>query len=54
MSNFAANLFLAAAWAIFFGGFTWLTMLSGFVVGYCVLWLLQPLTGVKIRFKIKR
>ncbi|MEL6953873.1 MAG: Na+/H+ antiporter subunit E [Pseudomonadota bacterium] len=47
MSNLAANLLLAAIWAIFFGGFTWLTTLSGLVVGYVVLWLLQPLTGVK-------
>ena len=47
MNNFAANLVLAAVWAIFFGGFTWLTMLSGFVVGYLILWLLQPLTGVQ-------
>ncbi|MEM9032556.1 MAG: Na+/H+ antiporter subunit E [Pseudomonadota bacterium] len=47
MNNLAANLFLAALWAIFFGGFTWLTVLSGFVVGYAVLWLLQPLTGVQ-------
>lgn len=47
MSNFAANLLLAVIWAIFFGGFTWLTMLSGFVVGYGVLWMLQPLTGVQ-------
>jgi len=46
MSNFAANLLLAAVWAIFFGGFTWLTMLSGLVVGYVILWLLQPLTGI--------
>ncbi|MEM9270125.1 MAG: Na+/H+ antiporter subunit E [Pseudomonadota bacterium] len=47
MNNFAANLILAAVWAIFFGGFTWLTMLSGLVMGYFVLWLLQPLTGVQ-------
>lgn len=47
MSTFAANLFLAAAWSILFGGFTWLTMTSGFVVGYGVLWLLQPLTGAR-------
>ena len=45
MSNFAANLVLAAAWAIFFGGFTWLTLISGFVVGYAVLWLLQWVMG---------
>ncbi|MEM6491062.1 MAG: Na+/H+ antiporter subunit E [Pseudomonadota bacterium] len=47
MKHFVSNLMLASAWAIFFGGFTWLTMLSGFVVGLGVLWLLQPLTGVK-------
>lgn len=47
MSNFAANLLFAAVWAIFFGGFTWLTMLSGVVVGYGILWLLQPLTGTQ-------
>ncbi|MEM6617945.1 MAG: Na+/H+ antiporter subunit E [Pseudomonadota bacterium] len=47
MTTFAANLFLAAAWAILFGGFTWLTTTSGFAVGYGVLWLLQPLTGVR-------
>ncbi|MEM1237337.1 MAG: Na+/H+ antiporter subunit E [Pseudomonadota bacterium] len=47
MSNLAANLFLAAAWAILFGEFTWLTMMSGLVVGYFILGILQPLTGVK-------
>ncbi|MEM9436384.1 MAG: Na+/H+ antiporter subunit E [Pseudomonadota bacterium] len=47
MTNFAANLLLAAVWAIFFGAFTWLTMLSGLVVGYVILWLFQPLTGTQ-------
>jgi len=50
MSNFASNLILAALWALFFGGFTWLTILSGLAVGYGVLWLLQPLTGMKSRY----
>ncbi|HBG97330.1 MAG TPA: sodium:proton antiporter [Rhodobacteraceae bacterium] len=45
MSSFAANLVLAAAWAMLFGAFTPLTIVSGFVVGYGVLWLLQPLVG---------
>lgn len=53
MSNFVANLVLASAWAIFFGGFTWLTVLSGLVVGYGVLWLLQPLTGVKSNYFLR-
>ncbi|MEM8577136.1 MAG: Na+/H+ antiporter subunit E [Pseudomonadota bacterium] len=45
MSNFGSNLFLAAIWAVMMGGFTWLTVLSGLVVGFGILWLLQPLTG---------
>lgn len=45
MSRFAANLVLAAAWAMLFGEFSALTLLSGFAVGYAVLALLQPLTG---------
>jgi len=45
MNILVANLFLAVGWALFFGGFTWLTVLSGLVVGYGVLWLLQPLAG---------
>lgn len=53
MSNLTANLFLAAAWAILFGGFTWLTTLSGLVVGYFVLWLLQPLTGTQSRYFLR-
>ncbi len=53
MNNFAANLVLAAAWAIFFGGFTWLTLISGFVVGYAVLWLLQPLMGANSSYFLR-
>ena len=47
MSHFVANIILAAVWALFFGSFTWLTTLSGFAVGYGVLWVLQPLTGTQ-------
>lgn len=50
MSTLAANLFLAVAWALFFGAFTWMTVLSGLAVGYAVLWLLQPLTGIRTRY----
>lgn len=53
MTNFAANLVLAAAWSIFFGGFTWLTLSSGFVAGYAVLWLLQPLTGTRSSYFLR-
>ncbi len=45
MNTFVANVFLAIVWALFFGGFTWLTVLSGLAVGYGILWLLQPLKG---------
>jgi len=47
MNNLATNMIFAATWAILFGEFTWLTMLSGFVVGYFTLWLLQPLMGTQ-------
>ena len=47
MSHLVANLVLASVWALFFGGFTWMTMLSGMMAGYGVLWLLQPLTGTQ-------
>ena len=47
MTTLATNMIFAAAWAILFGGFNWLTMTSGLVVGYFTLWLLQPLTGTK-------
>ena len=53
MRTFVANLMLAAAWAIFFGGFTWATMLSGLVVGFGILWLLQPLTGVQSNYFLR-
>ena len=43
MNTLVANIFLAIIWALFFGGFTWLTVLSGLAVGYGILWLLQPL-----------
>ncbi len=45
MSSLVANILLAIVWALFFGGFTWLTVLSGLAVSYGILWLLQPLQG---------
>lgn len=53
MSQFAGNLILALAWVIFFGGFSWLSLASGFVLGYGIMWLLQPLTGVKTRYFLR-
>ncbi len=45
MNTLVSNIVLAIVWALFFGGFTWLTVLSGLAVGYAILWLLQPLKG---------
>ncbi len=45
MNTFVVNLLFAVIWALFFGAFNWLTLGSGLVLGYAVLWLLQPLTG---------
>lgn len=45
MNTLVANVVLAIIWALFFGGFGWLTVTSGLVVGYVILWLLQPLQG---------
>ena len=53
MNHFVANLVLAAAWAILFGAFTTLTVVSGFVVGFFILWLLQPLTGAKSSYFLR-
>ncbi|MEL7014247.1 MAG: Na+/H+ antiporter subunit E [Pseudomonadota bacterium] len=50
MNTLVANIFLAITWALFFGGFTWLTVLSGLLVGYVILWLLQPLKGAKSNY----
>jgi multicomponent Na+:H+ antiporter subunit E len=45
VNTLVVNLLFAVAWAMFFGEFTFLTLGSGLVLGYAVLWLLQPLTG---------
>jgi multicomponent Na+:H+ antiporter subunit E len=53
MNNFAANILFAVMWALFFGGFTWLTVLSGLVIGYGILWLLEPLMGARSRYFLR-
>ena len=45
MTPFAINLVLAVAWQALIGDFSLTGLLVGFVVGYVVLWLLQPLLG---------
>ncbi|MCY4305586.1 MAG: Na+/H+ antiporter subunit E [Aestuariivita sp.] len=45
MNSLVVNLLFALSWVFFFGEFNALTLSSGFVLGYAVLWLLYPLTG---------
>ena len=45
MSPFAINLVLAVAWQALAGDFSLTSLAVGFVVGYVIMWLLQPLLG---------
>ena len=47
MNTFALNLLLAAGWAMLSGAATIPTLLTGFVIGYGILWLLGPLMGTR-------
>ena len=47
MNTFALNLLLAAGWAMLAGAATIQTLLTGFVIGYGILWLLGPLMGTR-------
>jgi len=53
MNNFVSNLMLAATWCVLFGGFTPLTVASGLLGGYIVLWLLQPLMGTQSSYFLR-
>ncbi len=45
MTPFAINMMLALVWAALFGDFGIVTLTVGFVVAYCVIWLMQPIFG---------
>ena len=45
MKYLVANIVLAGAWVAFFGTFSALTVVSGFMVGSLTIFLLQPLIG---------
>ncbi len=45
MNLFALNILLAVVWAALWAAFTLPALLSGFVLGYGALWLVQPLFG---------
>jgi multicomponent Na+:H+ antiporter subunit E len=43
MNPFSINLVLAVVWAALSGGFTIAGLLTGFVLGFVTLWIMQPL-----------
>ncbi len=45
MNVFVFNILLAVCWAALAGTFSLLGLLTGFVLGFLLLWLLQPLLG---------
>lgn len=53
MNSFAMHIVLTLVWAALMGSASLTTLLSGFVLGYGVLWLLQPLTGTSDRYVFK-
>lgn len=53
MNTFAVNLILTLAWATFFGDFGLITLVSGFLLGTFILWLLQPLIGVSHGYHLR-
>ncbi len=45
MGAFGTNMIFAVAWVAITGSVTLVGLLTGFVVGYAALWLIQPLIG---------
>lgn len=45
MTPFAINMMLSVVWAALFGNFGVVNLMVGFIVGYCVIWLMQPIFG---------
>ena len=43
MNAFGLNLILAVCWVAFTGTVSLSSLIVGFVIGYCALWLVQPL-----------
>ncbi|WP_112323477.1 Na+/H+ antiporter subunit E [Oceanibium sediminis] len=50
MNLFVLNLILAISWAALSGAFSLVSLSVGFVLGYGVLWILQPLMGGRSRY----
>lgn len=53
MNTFATNILLAVGWAALMGSMSLFTLCSGFVLGFLILWLLQPLTGGPDRYYLR-
>ncbi|WP_333713821.1 Na+/H+ antiporter subunit E [Yoonia sp.] len=53
MNIFLLNLLVAVLWAALWGSFTLFQLSAGFVLGFLVLWLLQPLFGVQDKYFLR-
>lgn len=45
MNILSTNLILAVVWAALMGEFSFTSLMTGFVIGFVALWVVQPLTG---------
>ncbi|GFE64170.1 Na+/H+ antiporter subunit E [Litoreibacter roseus] len=53
MNTFTTNILLAACWAALAGSLSLFTLFTGFVLGYVILWVLQPLIGGTDRYFLR-
>lgn len=51
MNAFGLNLVLAICWVAFTGTVSLSALIVGFIIGYCALWMIQPLIGNSTYFK---
>lgn len=51
MNTFGLNTVLAIAWVAFTGSVSLVGLITGFVIGYGALWLIQPLIGTSTYFR---
>ncbi|MCR9155999.1 MAG: Na+/H+ antiporter subunit E [Rhodobacteraceae bacterium] len=51
MNTFGLNIILALAWVAFTGSVSLVGLITGFVIGYSALWLIQPLIGTSTYFR---
>lgn len=51
MNTFGLNIILAISWVAFTGSVSLVGLITGFVIGYGALWLIQPLIGTSTYFQ---